>query len=75
MKRPSSPTIRRLRITRDGFALVLGCKNGHKNSIYSKEEVYDANFKILGIFSNRSGSDVMLSFDNLSNTFCDVGRT
>lgn len=75
MKRPSSPTIIRLRITRDGFALVLGCRNGHKASFYLMEEAYDTNFKILGIFSNRSGSDVMLSLDNLSNTFCDVGWT
>ena len=75
MKRPSSPTIKRLRITRDGFALVFGCKDRYKALFYSSKKADDTNFKILGIFSNCSSSNAMLSFDHLSNTFRDVGWT
>ena len=75
MKRPNSPTIIRLRITRDGFALVFGYRNRCKALFDPEKEAYDTNFKIPGILSNRSGSNTVLSFDNLSDTFRDVGWT
>ena len=74
MKRPSSPTIKRLRITRDGLALVFGCVK-YIRRLYYQKEACETNFEILGVFSNRSSSNTMLSFDDLGNTFRDIRWT